>query len=147
MVSSSRSIAVVWRGAMTPAAIRGIITPIGAAARRSPGQVAVVLVVETSAPVPGEDVRAAFSELIRADHPVRCTAIVAEGTGFRSSMVQSVVTSLLQLARPSTPMKVASTVAEAARWASSQGVIRAGSEMERDLVKTVESARAKIAAR
>jgi len=144
MASYARGVAVVWRGPMTPAAVRAIITPIGAAARRAPGEVAVVIVIETSAPVPGDDVRAAFAELIRAQHPVRGTAIVAEGSGFRSSMVRSVVTSLLLLARAGTPMKVMPTVAEAAKWVAGQGVTRAGSELEHEVIRAVEAARAKI---
>jgi hypothetical protein len=131
---------------MTPAAIRATITPIGAAARRAPGQVTVVLVVEPSTPVPGDEARTALTDLVCAGYPARCTAVVAEGTGFRSSMVRSVVTSLLLEARHTTPVKVATTVAEAARWAATQGVLKAG-DLERDVVKTVEAARAKIGAR
>ena len=131
---------------MTAAAVRATVTPIGAAARRAPGQVTVVIAIEPSTPVPGEEARAALADLICAGPPVRCTAIVAEGVGFRSSMVRSVVTSLLLQARQTTPVKVATTVAEAARWAATQGVLKAG-DLERDVVKTVESARAKIGSR
>ena len=131
---------------MTPAAVRATIAPIGAAARRAPGEIAVVIVVEPSSPVPGDDVRAAFGDLIRADHAIRATVIVAEGSGFRSSLVRSVVTSLLLLARQTAPMKVTSTVPEAAKWAAAQGATRAGSELEREVVQAVEAARGKIGA-
>jgi hypothetical protein len=142
--SFGRVIAVVWRGPMTPAAVRAMLAPVKIAAERAPGEVVYVNVVEPTAPVPGDGVRAAYAEQLRANYPLRCSVIVAEGAGFRGSLVRSVVTSLVLLARPDTPMTVSSTVAEAAKWASTQGTKRGGSELEREVIRVVEATRAQI---
>ena len=148
MVSYERVLATVWRGAMTPAAVRATITPTSNAARQFPGEVVVALVVEPDSPVPGDDVRSVYTELIRTNLPLRCTVLVAEGSSFRGAVVRSIVTSILLVVRPATPMKVTSTVPEGAKWASAQGAPRSGgAALERDIVRAVEAARARIGGR
>jgi hypothetical protein len=147
LVSLDRIVVAVWRGAMTSTTVRALDPAVASAARQFPGEVVVALVVEQESPVPGDDVRKAFTENMRANRAVRCTVVVAEGSGFRISIVRSVVTGLIQVTRPGQPIKVTSTLPEGAKWACLQGATRGDLELEREIVRVAEAARARIGAR
>ena len=77
--------------------------------------------VEVVAPPPSSDAREGFLKLIKlSGECLKCVAVVAEGEGFAVSMVRTVVAGMTILVRPAVPMKVFSTVSDAATWIASQ---------------------------
>ena len=144
VVVADRIVAAVWRQQITTAHVRTIVSASQGVTQRFPGEAILAMLVEAKTPVPGDDVRKAMTEWIRAGKGLRCTAVVAEGSGFQQSLMRSVVAGLTLVVRPPAPLKVVSSVAEAAEWASKQGTPAGGAAVERAVRETLEATRAKI---
>jgi hypothetical protein len=144
---AGRVVAAIWRQQITTAHVRTVVSASQGATQRFPGEAILAMLMEAKVPVPGDEVRKAMTEWIRAGKGLRCTAVVAEGSGFQQSLMRSVIAGLTLVVRPPAPIKVTSTVAEAAAWAAKQGVPVAGISIERAVRETLEATRAKITAK
>ncbi|HZS40192.1 MAG TPA: hypothetical protein VFF06_25350 [Polyangia bacterium] len=88
-----------------------------ALAARQPSGIALLNIVEPSAPAPPSEVRGALARILTEfGHELKCSAVVHEGSGFRAAAVRGVVTGLTLLARQPFPHKVFATVDEASAW-------------------------------
>ena len=134
----------IWSGEMRAATVREAAAEGRRLAQLRPGETSFLNMIARGTPVPGNDVRAEFQQMMR-EKPgqMRCTAIVAEGGGFHGSVVRGVVTGLMMVVRPPFPMKVHAGVPEAAEWIAGQS---AGSVAAGALVAAVEAMRARQAA-
>lgn len=144
---AGRVVAAVWRQQVTTAHVRSVVSASQGVTQRFPGEAVLALLMEAKIPAPGDDVRKAMTEWIRAGKGLRCTVIVAEGSGFQQSLVRSVIAGLTLVVRPSAPLKVVSTVGEGAVWAAKQGTPAGGTTVERAVREALEATRAKIAAK
>jgi hypothetical protein len=144
---AGRVVAAVWRHSITTAHVRSVLSASQGASQRFPGEAVLAMLIEEKIPVPGDDVRKAMLEWIRAGKGLRCTVVVAEGSGFQQSLIRSVIAGLTLVVRPFAPLKVVATGAEAAAWASQQGTPAGGAAVERAVRETLEATRAKITAK
>ena len=141
---ADRVVAAVWRQPITTAHVRSLVSASQGVSHKFPGEATLALLIEEKIPVPGDDVRKSMLDWIRVGKGLRCTAVVAEGSGFQQSLVRSVIAGLTLVVRPPTPIKVFPTVAEAATWASKQGTPIGGAAVERAVREVLEATRAKI---
>src|SRR5262249_39583980 len=144
LVTDGPMIAAIWQGTILLEAARGLVAPQRSVQHRYPGAGIFTIVVEPKVPVPSDPVRRGLTDLIRAGAGLRCGFVVTEGSGFQQSLVRSVVAGLTLAVRPPFPMKVFSTVAEAASWAGKQGSPPGGAAVERDVAACIDAARARL---
>lgn len=87
--------------------------------QRNPGKAVFMCVVEPSSAPPDESARKASSRMVE-EHgdALRGVAVVIEGAGFRASIVRSVASGIVLLARSKskTPVSYFSGVVEGAEW-------------------------------
>lgn len=146
IAAAENVVAAVWRHPITVAHVRSVLAASQKASQRFKSEAVLAILIEEKIPVPGDDVRKAMLEWIRTGKELRCTVIVAEGSGFQQSVVRSVFAGLTLVVRPFAPLKVVATVAEGATWASQQGK-PGGAAVERAVRETLEATRAKITAK
>lgn len=76
----------------------------------------LLTVIEPTSPTPSLSLRAEMAGVFRRAQTLKVSAIVYEGTGFRESIVRSVVTSMSVLARLPFEYKVFASVLDACDW-------------------------------
>ena len=81
-----------------------------------PEGIALLTIIEAHAPAPNNDARTAIADFPRNATYVRASALAFEGTGFRASLVRSVVSGLTMLARQPFEHKVFDSVPTATQW-------------------------------
>jgi hypothetical protein len=108
----------IWRHDTTLAGVNTLTERVADFARTAPGDgVGLLTIVEQNAPVPDSKVRDALAGFMKKSAgALRSSAVVHEGTGFRSAAVRGVVTGLTMLARQAFPHRVFATVEEGSRW-------------------------------
>lgn len=136
---------VCWRGETIPTAMAPMYTLMDTLISEYPDGIAMVTIVEESAPPPSADSRKAIAQLWRhVGHAVRGSIVAFEGEGFRASFVRGVVTSLTLLAKPPFPHRVFASVNAGAPWLiqqlppSAEGKVQAA-----DLVTGIAGLRAR----
>jgi hypothetical protein len=109
----------IWRGNSTPArvAIQGacLTEVVGLA----PGRAGFLCVVEETSAPPDEKAREASSRMLNAQGSnLRAVACVIEGSGFRASIVRSVASGIVWLARSKNraPVSYFAQVTQGAAW-------------------------------
>jgi hypothetical protein len=103
----------VWRGPTALPGVKAMVSACEALLRDGRGDVSLLVVLERTAPPPGEPVRQLLSRWSRETVPRMANAIVvAEGGGFRASIVRGVCTALTLLAPHRVPFKFVATVDE-----------------------------------
>ena len=134
---------VIWRGPVTPARFAVQRAGLAEVARRHPGGIGLVCVVEPTAPPPGDDMRRASAQMVR-DHQsvLGAIACVVEGTGFVAALGRSVLSAMsLLVGTKKAPMTVVGTVAAASLWIAP----RMGRRDGRALEDAIESLRGRLA--
>lgn len=117
MASWHRFYVDIWRANTTVEGVRELKTGFTAFAAEHPTGVGLLTIVESRAPLPSADARAALAAFLAgAASAIKYSAVVHEGTGFTSAAVRGVVTGLTLLARPPYPHKVFATVPQASQW-------------------------------
>jgi len=110
-------VVAVWRGIVAPAAVQRSVDAMQLVMENHPGDAVVIHVADAAAPIPGDEARRAFANLMRAAvPPLRCASVVGEGDGFATSVARTVVGGLTLLVRPKIPFKVFATPMEASVW-------------------------------
>jgi hypothetical protein len=105
-----------------------------------PGEAGFLCVVESSSAAPDDEARKASSRMIEEHGSrLRAVAVVIEGSGFRASIVRSVASGIVLLARSKskTPVSYFANVAEGVNWLSN--VVTLGNQD--DFVRSVEELR------
>lgn len=105
--------------------------------------VLLLTVIESDAPAPGSQERAALGKLLDSGKGgTRRSAVVYEGTGFRAATVRSVVTGLSLFSRPPYPHKIFATVPDAAFFLC-EGAPLGTAVAARELIDTVQEVRSR----
>jgi hypothetical protein len=89
---------------------------VQAHARLHPSGIGMVVVVSHMGRPPDEACRAGWSRQMRAGNGLLAALILMEGEGLRASVVRSVATGLLLLARRQVAIQMAATVAQGLPW-------------------------------
>lgn len=131
---------IVWRHETTRSAVMNVRRAALALAARRPGELGLMMIVETTAEAPSGEVRAVVAQAMGDfGHLVRRSALVHEGTGFHAAAVRAVVTGLSLVARQPYPQQVFDSVERAATWIV-QGVPREVTSAE-DLREAISALR------
>ncbi|MEM9459747.1 MAG: hypothetical protein AAGF11_36555 [Myxococcota bacterium] len=85
-------------------------------AHHHPEGTGLLTIIEPTSPTPALSLRAEMAGIFRRSRTLKVSAIVYEGTGFRESIVRSVVTSMSVLARFPFEYKVFASVLDACPW-------------------------------
>ena len=109
---------VIWRGAVTKEPFERQRSALAGVVERHPEGAGLLVVVETTAKPPDDELRRASAEMVKTHGKVlRCVACVVEGTGFIASINRSAISAMLLLVGPKhTRVGVFATVSEAASW-------------------------------
>jgi hypothetical protein len=109
----------VWRKDSTFARVRKQRSALAEVVASAPGKAGFFCVIEETSAPPNEAARKASTKMVE-DHGrnLRAVACVIEGSGFRSSIVRSVASGIVMLARSKskTPVQYFATVNEGATW-------------------------------
>lgn len=122
--SVNNLIAVLWRRTTVPGieAFRTIIERFGA---QHPNGFAILTVVPEHSPPPDSEARRKLANVMERGGPMRAVALYFEGTGVRVTVIRSVTTGLMLLARPPDPYKVFDTL-EGALTFLTQALVKSG---------------------
>jgi len=113
---ASHTLVVHWRTKTLVPAIEDLTTLLSDLADEF-GSVALVQVIhERAIPPDGAACRALATMLKSNDRRIVGSAVVFEGTGFRASVVRSIVLAICTLARPKFPHSAFGSVAAAIEW-------------------------------
>ncbi|MFZ5441346.1 MAG: hypothetical protein ACOZQL_15165 [Myxococcota bacterium] len=98
-------IAILWRRTTMAGveATREIVERFGA---KHPSGFAVLTMVPENSPPPDSETRRKLATMMGRDGAIRGAAVFFEGTGIRVTVIRSVTTGLMLLARPPYPYKV-----------------------------------------
>ncbi|MFK7986236.1 MAG: hypothetical protein AB8I08_09405 [Sandaracinaceae bacterium] len=128
----------IWRKATTHEAVlelHGVSTGL---ARRAPGKIGFLTVVEPTADMVSGPVRSELAKMFRGvANAVSCSALVFEGEGFQAAAARAVTTTINQLARQPFPHRVFGDVQAAVLWMETHD----GRFRPRDLHRNVEQIR------
>ncbi len=112
-----RFVGVVWKRETTAEGVAALNDAYREQATRYPSGVYLLTIVEKGAPMPSTEQREAVAVFLRSGiGRTRMSAVVIEGTGFRSAAVRSVVTGLAMLVRLSYPHEIFASLERAAKW-------------------------------
>jgi hypothetical protein len=109
----------VWRQDSTVERVGHQAAALAEVVSSAPGRAGFVCVVEEGSAPPNEEARKASSKMLESHGANLCgVAVIIEGTGFRASIVRSVASGIVLLARSKTraPVSYHATVEEGARW-------------------------------
>lgn len=137
---------LVWRTGVDVSTAQAFHRTASALARKPPGLLVLVHVIERTSAVPEDAVRKVFANVgpdIMAGG--KCSIVVAEGDGLRGSLVRGVATGVTLLMRSAFPVKVVATVPDAAAIATSV-LETAGHPVGtgRDVATAIERIRAQV---
>ena len=88
-------------------------------ARKHPGGIGVMQVVEVDAVPPEAEARKVFTEFMKWPG-VAHFSVTHEGGGFKAASVRAIVMGVTALSRPNFPHSVQSSVSDASSWAAAQ---------------------------
>jgi hypothetical protein len=106
---------VVWKHETTVSALRGSGALVRALAKERGFPVGLLTIVEDGAPLPSTEARKVAAEVLHGV-PIKLSAMVFEGQGFRAASVRGVITGIGLLARTPYPHRTFATVKDAAIW-------------------------------
>lgn len=107
----------LWYGETKVAAVQTMVRASEELLRAAPANVSTLALIEATAPVPSPEGRKALADWsVRVAARFARAAIVAEGGGFRSSLVRGVGLAFTTLTPHRLPFKFFATVAEAASY-------------------------------
>lgn len=106
LASLNEIAAITWRHETTLEGIQGSSMLVAEVARHYPKGIALLTVISEVAPMPSGEARKALADLMGAHRPIRCSAVIMEGTGFRAAAVRSVVTGLTLLSHYEYPHRI-----------------------------------------
>jgi hypothetical protein len=116
----------LWHGTSTVTAAERLERVALDCARKNPGRVAYLALINASVPLPDAGARAVYARLGRElGTRMACIAVVVEGRGFVASAMRAAITGIGLTARVSFPLACFAELDEAAQWAS-QNVARRG---------------------
>jgi hypothetical protein len=122
VVARGHAVVAIWRRPMDLASARAAHAALREVAKRHPGEAVYVNVIRGAVPPPSDDVRRELVAMVRTGAGVfRGAAVIALGNAFVGSLVRSVVSGMVMVARPAFPMKVFGEVTEATDWIGGLG--------------------------
>lgn len=134
----------VWRADSTVARVGRQSEALGRVVRQAPGQAAFFCVIEPSSAPPNDKAREASSAMLRSyGTDLVATAVVIEGSGFRASIVRSVASGIVWLARSRSkvPVSYFADVEAGATWMAGHVPLRS---LE-DFIRSIEATRELLA--
>jgi eukaryotic-like serine/threonine-protein kinase len=107
---------VLWENETSSGAVHELAALLATHAAEN-GRVALLQVIGERATPPEANVRAALAAMLK-DNEARivASAVVFEGTGFRASVIRSIVIGISMLTRPKCPHTVFASVKEGIAW-------------------------------
>jgi len=117
---SGPTVVVLWQTDTRSEAVQELASLVAAQAAET-GSVALLQVIGERATAPDASVRAALAAMLKANEArIVASSVVFEATGFRASLIRSIVIGISMLSRPSCPHSVFSSVNEGIAWLSSR---------------------------
>jgi hypothetical protein len=115
---TGRTLVVLWHTETSDRAVRELSALLAGQAAET-GSVSLLQVIGERATPPDGIARTALATMLK-DHEARivASAVVFEGTGFRASVIRSVVVGISMLSRPKCPHTVFASVSEGVTWLS-----------------------------
>jgi hypothetical protein len=110
---------LVWRRRTMPEPYRAAMALATEHARKHPGGIGVMQVVEVDAVPPEAEARKVFTEFMKWPG-VAHFSVTHEGGGFKAASVRAIVMGVTALSRPNFPHSVQSSVSDASSWAAAQ---------------------------
>ena len=115
--SDKNIVAILWRGETAVAHIRELSAAIADAHVGAGPSVRLFQVMPPDAPPPDGETRREIARVLKSQNGVVShSAIVQLGSGFRASVVRSIVTGIVRMSNPGYPHRVFSSVADACAW-------------------------------
>lgn len=113
---AGQTLIVLWKTETSARAVRELATLLsGFAAER--GQVALLQVIGDGAISPDAAARSALANMLKENEArLVASAVVYEGSGFRASMIRSIVIGISMLSRHECPHTVFASVSEGVAW-------------------------------
>ena len=113
-----RTLVVLWQTETRKQAVLELASLLAGLAEESRG-LALMQVIGDHATPPDADTRAALAKMLKANETrIVASAVVFEGSGFRASVIRSVVVGIAMLSRPKCPHTVFASTAEGTEWLS-----------------------------
>ncbi len=107
---------IIWRVATFSNAVDLSQRTSEELARKYPGGIGLLTIIEQSAPMPPSEARSRIADFFASADYIKASSVAFEGTGFRAGAVRSVVAGLTMLARQPFPHKIFATLKEATDW-------------------------------
>src|SRR6185369_806476 len=115
---SGQTLVVLWHTDTSIEAVRELASLVAGQAAES-GSVGLLQVIDERATPPDVNVRTALADMLKANEArIFASAVVFEATGFRASVVRSIVVGISMLSRPKCPHTVFGSVREGIAWLS-----------------------------
>lgn len=115
---SQRTLVVHWQTETTGEAVRELANLVSSLASEF-GSLGLLQVIGDRATPPDAATRAALAEMLKENEArLVASAVVFEGTGFRASVIRSIVIGISMLSRPKCPHTVFASVPEGVAWLS-----------------------------
>jgi hypothetical protein len=139
---SGPCVVAVWRQKIAVDAARHATRAVRDAVNAHRDAASYFGVVEQGVAPPDDAVRAEFREMLGVGKGAGCAGLVAEGTGFQSSVVRAVIGGLLLAVRSPCPIKVFAQVPDAATWVAM--TTRLGADGGQRIAAVAEALRARL---
>jgi hypothetical protein len=115
---SGRTLVVLWQTETTSEAVRELASLVAGQAAEM-ASVGLLQVIGEGATAPDAGVRAALAAMLKENEArIVASAVVFEATGFRASLIRSIVIGISMLSRPKCPHTVFGSVGEGIAWLS-----------------------------
>lgn len=115
---SGRTLVVLWQTDTRIEAVRELSSLLAGHATEM-GNVGLLQVIGEGATSPDGNVRAALAAMLKENEArISASAVVFEATGFRASVIRSIVVGISMLSRPKCPHTVFASVNEGTAWLS-----------------------------
>lgn len=132
---------VVWKRETKIQTLRSIESCVRALAKERGTEIGLLTIVEDGAPLPTPEARRVTADVLRGA-PIKLSAMVFEGHGFRAAAVRGVITGIGLIAKTPYPHRTFATVDEAAAWIEKETRNNGPGSMLRDsIVRGVASLR------
>jgi eukaryotic-like serine/threonine-protein kinase len=141
---AGHTLVVLWLGETSKQAVRELRTQLENHAAEN-GRVALLQVIGERAIPPDGEARAALAAMLK-DNEARivASAVVFEGSGFRASVIRSIVVGISMLTRPKCPHTVFASVSEGITWLSVQLGSNDAARHATDMQLAVDKLRANV---
>lgn len=117
---SGRTLVVLWHTVTSSEAVRDLASLVAGHAAET-GSVGLLQIIGEGATPPEASVRAALAAMLKENEArIVASAVVFEATGFRASLIRSIVIGISMVSRPKCPHTVFASVSEGIAWLSSR---------------------------